>query len=226
MKKTLFIFFIPLFFISCSFIPKSKIDLSTKHSWKRKVLVFNPELSNFRSEGELSLRVKGKHYNVVFEMLSKDENKWRLEILGPFSIHLATIIINNNKASVFHDDKWTDNPWNVVSQSTFGVYIPAKILSAMVNGKFEIDGECTQITEGTLCKENTFYYYLINKKGILEEIRSVNVYFSRKKNRWVAVKNMKKSFEMTVKTTQKDDTIKDSLFQKPKAEEKNPLDEI
>ena len=226
MNKFFYFFVFFIFLTSCSIIPKSRIDLTAKYSWHKQTLILNPKMLSFESEGELSLRVKGKHYNVLFEMFSKDEDKWRMEILGPFNMHLATIIINGNKAFVFHNDKWDNGLWRIVSQNTFGVFIPAKVLSAMVGGKFKINGQCTKINEGTLCREDIFSYYLIEKNNNLIEIRSVNVYLTRKKNHWIAVKNMKKSFEMIVNSTKQNLNIKDSLFQKPTKKEKNLLDEI
>ncbi len=152
----------------------SHIDLARNLDWKPEKLVLNEELASFQAEGEISVLTQGDRYKVDYEMFCADPGTWRIDVFGPFHTHGATMIMQGITAHVFHDGVWEPpQPWPAISSSVFGMVLPYKVLSVMVGGRFEMNGECAETIEGKVCREYDLYYLL--RRGELVEIKSETV---------------------------------------------------
>jgi len=161
-------------FMSCKTVFISHIDLARNLDWKPEKLVLNDELASFQAEGEVQVLTQGDRYKVDYEMFCADPATWRIDVFGPFHTHGATIIMKEIAAHVFHDGIWEPpQPWPAISASVFGMVLPYKVLSVMVGGRFEINGECAETIEGKVCREYDLYFLI--RRGQLVEVKSDTV---------------------------------------------------
>ena len=159
---------------ACGPIFISHIDLSRTLDWKPEKVTLNPEFDSFYAEGEVSVLAEGERYTVDYEMFSAALAQWRIDVFGPFHTHGATIIVKEIVAHVFHDGLWEEpKPWPAISASVFGMVLPYKVLSVMVGGRFDLEGECAETVEGKVCREHDLYYLL--RRGKLTEVKSESI---------------------------------------------------
>lgn len=210
--------------ISCGPVFISRIDIARNFDWKPEKLVLNDELASFQAEGEVEVLAQGDRYTVDYEMFCAEPALWRIDVFGPFHTHGATIIMNGIAANVFHDGIWEETqPWPAISASVFGMVLPYKVLSVMVGGRFEMNGECAETIDGKVCREYDLYYLI--RSGALVEIKSeaVDIIYSEETWRGTS-ENNKEPFYLWPGRIEKKTEFDPHMFQ-PK-QEKDIFDDI
>ncbi len=161
----------------------SRIDITRDYEWKPAQLTLNAELDTFYAEGTVSLTNNGSRHKVDYEMYRAAPSLWRIDIFGFLHTLGATVVITDVNAHIFHDGAWDDpRPWPEISLSLFGMVFPYKILSVMVGGRFDLTGECADTIEGTVCRENGFYYFI--RRGSLVEVKNEQISIIFSEDRW------------------------------------------
>jgi len=149
----------------------SRIDLTRQLDWKPEQFVLNPDLAAFQAEGAVSVNANGSRHTVDYEMFRAGPALWRIDVFGFFHTHGAAIIIDGPNTHVFHDGAWDEpRPWPEAALGLFGMVLPYKVLSVMVGGRFDFDGQCAETIEGKVCREGDLHYFLL--RGELIEVKS------------------------------------------------------
>ena len=252
MKKTFFFLFISLILLSCSSVPRKTVDENGSYLWKPEVFELNPRNKVFTAEGAVTMWInveqfKGK-FTGDYQIMSASPDKWRMMITGPFNISVATVIINGENASIFHEGIWDNAPWSEVSGQLFNAPVDGDLLSVMLGGRFRFEGECADIGTGAkLCRKNGIYYkivknrvteivsgglYIVSEKKsaaskrVRKGRRGVNTRSAGKQRQWVGINRGKHAFIFENKRLDSSSELQETLFEPPKSDEPDIFDEL
>ena len=252
MEKLFFTIAAAFLLFSCSTIPQKTVNENGDYAWKSETFELNPQNQAFSAEGDVTMWVNVEQYKGKFsgdyQIISASPEKWRMIITGPFSISVATVIINGENSYIFHEGVWDAAPWREISSQLFNAPVDGDVFSVMLGGRFRFEGECADLGDNSrLCRKNGIYYKI--SKGKVIEIASGDLYIvserkqskskrkgdagnkqkskpDSKNRKWTGIAKGKPAFIFENKSIDAKVEPEDSLFVPPSADEKDEFDEL
>jgi len=216
-----------LFLSSCSHFPVGNLKTSSTDGWKQQQFSVGSQPVSYHAAGDITLWIDNPKYkgrvNGHFELFH-NENRWRMDITGPFNVAVATLIVNGDKTAVFAEGKWLYEPWDTITENLFGSPFSPLLFDILAGSKHSFDGLCHSEHGAKICKAESIYFLFDETGKTLQEFAVGDLRSVFQKGRWYISNRKKKTLLFRQKSLKELTEIDETLFQS--GDVKDDLDDI